>query len=188
MAEYDTEHISLYPLEIHEDTPLENLGIEENPDGAADMYEEACRILPAAGLERYEISNFAKKGFESRHNLHYWLQEEYLGLGPGAASYINGERRTTAASLDLWLKEIYAGRFPSCSSRETLKGKEKDAEKLILGLRLAGGIEIPLNIFIKFKKELGSDTARELLDIQGCRIMLKPDKMYLANRIFIELI
>lgn len=188
LSDFKPEHLSLYPLEVHEDTPLGKSGAEENPDGAADMYDEACRILPAAGLERYEISSFAKKGYESRHNLHYWLQEEYLGLGPAAASYINGERRTTTSSLDLWMKELSAGRFPSCTSRETLKGREKDAEKLILGLRLAGGIEIPSNIFIEFKKEFGSETAREFLDIQGCRIKLKPDRMYLANRIFTELI
>lgn len=184
------EHISLYPLEVHEETPLGRSGTAENPDGAADMYEMACKLLPQKGYERYEISNFAKQGKESRHNMHYWLQEEYLGLGPAAASYINGERRTTDSTLENYIRVLSYGKLPECSCRENLSGKEKDAEKLILGLRLAKGIEIEHNIFIEFKKEFTSMKAKQFLEIEenskGISVKIKPGMEYMANIIFLE--
>lgn len=180
------DHISLYPLEIHQETPLGREGIEENPDEATDMYDEACSFLPQKGYEKYEISNFSKPGMESRHNMHYWLQEEYLGLGPGAASYIDGERRTTDGSIDSWIKALSAGRKPESISRETLQGREKLAEKVILGLRLTKGIEIDSDIIIKLEKGLCSDAAKELLVYDGNHIRIRPGKEYLANRLFIE--
>jgi len=184
------EHISLYPLEVHEETPLGQCGTEENPDVAADMYEIACKILPEKGYERYEISNFSKPGTASRHNMHYWLQEEYLGLGTAAASYINGERRTTEASLEKYITALSCGKKPYSSSKETLKGREKDAEKIILGLRLAKGIEIGHNIFIEFKQEFDSAAAHQFLEIHesltGVFIKIKPGMEYMANRLFLE--
>ena len=179
-------HISIYPLEIHPDTPLGRKGTEECPNAAADMYDEAIRYLAEKGYERYEISNFAQPGKESLHNMHYWLQEEYLGLGPAAASYIKGERRTTISSLDRWMKFLSEGKMPECSSKETLFGKKKHAEKIILGLRLSKGIEIDRNIFIEFKEELQSETAKAFLETEGNRIRLKPDRFYMADRLFIE--
>lgn len=179
------EHISLYPLEIHEGTMLAALGMQENPDGAADMYDYACARLPKDGYERYEISNFSIPGKESRHNIHYWLQEEYLGLGPAAASYISGERRASAPELDSWAEALNKGIMPNYSS-EKLEGRQKDAEKIILGLRLTEGIEINANIFIEFKDKFRSEIAQNFLDIRGSRIKLKPEKTYLANRLFLE--
>ena len=186
LTELNPEHISIYPLEIHSETPLGKKGIEENPDTAADMYALASEFLPKKGYEKYEISNFSKPGRESRHNMHYWLQEEYLGLGPAAASYINGERRTTVKGLETWIQAVSDGKNTPCDYKEALNGREKYAEKIILGLRLTKGIEIPYHIFIKFNKEFNSEIAKEFLEFSGCHIRIKPGMEYMANRIFLE--
>lgn len=188
LTDLNPEHISIYPLEIHSETPLGKKGIEENPDAAADMYTLASEFLPTKGYEKYEISNFSKPGKESRHNMHYWLQDEYLGLGPAAASYLNGERRTTVSELATWIKSVSAGNPPPCDYNERLNGHEKNAEKIILGLRLSKGIEIPYNIFIEFNKEFKSEIAKEFLEFRGCHIRIKPGMEYMANRIFLEFI
>lgn len=182
------EHISLYPLEIHEGTALKIHGESENPNAAADMYEQACNVLPKAGLNRYEISNFSRAGFESKHNLHYWRQQEYLGLGLAASSYIKGRRWTNTEKLEVWLCYVQNGRKAPRISEEKLTGKKKEAEKIMLGLRLAEGIEISSNILIEFEKELSSAAAREMLEIKEGRIKLRPKMFYLANRLFLEFI
>ena len=89
------EHISAYLLKIEDGTPLAASPLRDScvdPDTAAALYELAVELLGALGYQRYEISNFAKPGFESRHNLGYWLGAEYLGLGPSAHSLLGGRR------------------------------------------------------------------------------------------------
>ena len=95
--ELDPNHVSLYGLQIEKGTPLQvdvTAGRYPVPDDdlAADMYEEAQARLGASGFAQYEISNWAKPGMESRHNLIYWLNEPYLGVGPGAHSWLAGQR------------------------------------------------------------------------------------------------
>ena len=87
------EHISAYLLKIEENTPFgKNPPDVPDDDMAAELYELAAERLAAAGYEQYEISNFAQKGFESRHNLKYWHDEEYLGFGASAHSFFDGKR------------------------------------------------------------------------------------------------
>ena len=97
------EHLSLYALSLEAGTPL-RAGVETghvpapDDDLAADMYELASEMLGAAGYEQYEISNWARPGFQSRHNLQYWLNEPYLGFGPGAHGFAGGVRYSNVLS------------------------------------------------------------------------------------------
>jgi oxygen-independent coproporphyrinogen-3 oxidase len=104
VLELGPEHISLYSLSIEEGTPffrMYNSGDLELPgsEAEADMYEEAIRILTGAGFVHYEISNFARPGFQCRHNVTYWKNEPYFGFGAGAASFLGGVRRTNASAV-----------------------------------------------------------------------------------------
>lgn len=182
------EHVSLYALEVHEGTPFAAAGVEESPDAAAEMYEAAALRLKEAGLERYEISNFSLPGRESRHNLNYWEQGEYLGLGPGAASYLDGERRANSPSLRGYLAASAAGERPPRQYSERLAGREARAERVMLGLRLTGGIELPEDIFIEFRPEIERLLARGLVEARGRRIRIREDRLYVSNAVFREFV
>lgn len=182
------EHISLYPLEIHEDTPLGRQGIEEEPEAAAEMYGKAVRELARRGYERYEISNFARPGRASVHNLNYWEQGSYLGLGTAAASYIEGERWTNTADLDEYLAAARAGVPTPSHSREKLSGRRKAAERIMLGLRKTAGIELESDIFIEFNKELARLKAQGLIEISGLNVKIRGDRFYQANAVFREFV
>lgn len=100
-------HISAYILKLEENTVFYKRRTRydfPDDDRTADLYLQMCEALESGGLRQYEISNFAKTGFESRHNLKYWHCEEYLGLGPAAHSYINGKRFYFPRDLQAFLK------------------------------------------------------------------------------------
>lgn len=188
LLDLKAEHVSFYALEVHEGTPFHAAGVKEEPDAAAEMYELAATALKAGGLERYEISNFARPGKESLHNLNYWDQGEYLGLGPAAASYLDGERRTNGASLDTYLAAAEAGVAPAPQSREKLEGRARLGEKVMLGLRKAAGIVLSDDIFIEFREEIGRLLAAGLLVREGGRLRISGDRFYVSNSVFREFV
>ncbi len=137
-------HVSAYGLTIEKGTPFDTmvasgeLTLPDN-DTQAEMYQEMCRVLVDAGFNRYEISNFAKFGYESMHNVKYWRDDVFLGLGPAAHSY-DGERRMSHyKSMDKYLASIKKGKAP-INFREKLDPLQRAEERLLLGLRLAEGI------------------------------------------------
>ena len=184
----EPEHVSLYALEVHEGTPFYRAGVKEAPDAAVEMYEAAASALAAAGLERYEVSNFARPGRRCRHNLNYWEQGEYLGLGAAAASYLAGERRTNAAGLDTYLATAAAHGRPAAQSQETLAGRAKLAEKIMLGLRKTGGIELESDIIKEFSGEIDRLLALDLIEKHGRAIRIKSSRIYLSNAVFREFV
>lgn len=133
-ASLGVPHVSAYLLKIEPGTPFyrqrQNLRLADD-DAAAALYETACAQLEKAGYTQYEISNFAKPGFASRHNLRYWRCEEYVGAGPGAHSFLNGRRFFYERGLDAFVGG--AGTTPDGEGG----GYE---ERVMLGLRLAEGI------------------------------------------------
>ena len=134
------EHISLYELTLQEDTPLGKKvmqGLLRQPPEEEDrqMFRAACQRLRESGYERYEISNFAKPGRESRHNLVYWRRKPYLGLGPAAASMMGNKRWTNADHLEQYLADPQSGR-----QEENLTDMDAAFETFMLGLRLTEGI------------------------------------------------
>lgn len=182
------EHVSFYALEVHEGTAFHAAGVKEAPEQAAALYEKAAAELERSGLPRYEISNFARPGRESLHNLNYWDQGEYLGLGPAAASYLDGERRANGASLDAYLAAAAAGTPPGTQYSERLEGRAKQAERLMLGLRKTAGIELSEDIFIEFREEIGRLLAAGLLERAGARLKIRGDRLYLSNAVFREFV
>ncbi len=136
------EHISCYALKVEEGTPLWNYkdcaGLPDD-DVQADMYIAACQILAENGYRHYEISNFCKKGFESRHNLKYWLGGEYIGFGPTAASDFAGKRYTIMRDLQGYIDAI-AKKGPVLSECESIPPRERAGEYVMLRLRTSFGI------------------------------------------------
>lgn len=160
-AEHNVQHISSYILKIEDGTPYckfrDKLNLSDD-DAQAEMYLFACEKLKEYGYHQYEISNFAKEGFESRHNLKYWNDEEYLGLGPSAHSFINGNRFYFPPSIESFMNDVCI--------QDGDGGSEE--EYIMLRLRLAKGINndeykerfghnIPDKYFSNAKKFLDTD-------------------------------
>jgi len=116
-----------------------------------EMYALAMDRLPQAGFEQYEISNFARPGFRSRHNEIYWRGLPFYGFGPGAARYIAGRRELNHRSVTTWIKRIQTGESPLADAEE-LSPEERARERVMLGLRRASGI-----LLADFKRETGFD-------------------------------
>ena len=144
------EHLSLYQLTIEADTPyaaLHKAGKLKTPDDdlARTLYDTTLEICAAHGLPAYEISNHARPGAECRHNLVYWRGQEYAGIGPGAHGRldIDGERHATATEKqpETWLTRVEAEGHGLITDDE-LTSEERGDEFLLMGLRLAEGIEI----------------------------------------------
>lgn len=136
------EHISVYSLILEEGTVLfdrHQAGLVEIPDEDADrqMYQDTKRILASAGYQRYEISNYAKEGFECRHNCGYWQRKDYLGLGLGASSMINNVRFKNVEGMERYLREPLTCR----EEEQRLNIAEQMEEYMFLGLRLTDGVE-----------------------------------------------
>lgn len=150
------KHISLYSLTYEEGTPLyralmqkEFLAVHEEDDD--QMYRFAQKFLKKHGFNQYEISNFAKKGYESKHNSMYWRNEEYVGLGAGAVEYFNGQRRRHVSSV----KEYIQNHTKNKEIFEDVEELPKDRfvlETAILNLRSINGIDFDL-----FLKKTGYD-------------------------------
>lgn len=134
------EHISAYSLILEEGTPFYqkyNSGCYPLPDEEQErlMYRETEQILAQAGYERYEISNYAKKRYACRHNLVYWQGGDYLGLGLGSSSYMDGVRFHNTTDLD-----TYVNQCAYVEDREELSVQAKMEEFMFLGLRVMAGV------------------------------------------------
>lgn len=132
------EHLSCYGLKVEPGTPLyARRGSVPLPDddAQADMYLDTVAYLAKHGYVQYEISNFARPGRESRHNLKYWTLNEYLGFGPGAHSDFGGRRFAVARNLDAFLRGEIA-----YSEDAPITPRERAAERVMLGLRLTRGL------------------------------------------------
>ena len=144
------EHISAYCLKVEENTPFGRMAdklVLPSDDEASDMYELCSSYLAEKGYDRYEISNFAREGRESRHNLRYWECKEYLGFGAAAHSYFGGER--FAFSPDI--KAFANGEF-LLSERDKIDKREEMLEFVMLGMRLSRGISTS-----EFRARFGAD-------------------------------
>ncbi|MCI8679394.1 MAG: radical SAM family heme chaperone HemW [Oscillospiraceae bacterium] len=141
-AALEPEHLSCYGLKVEEGTPLwdmqEKMDLPDD-DAQADMYLWTVERLGALGYEQYEISNFARPGRASRHNMKYWTLCEYAGFGPGAHSDLGDVRYAYLPSLDTYCAGVEAG-VSVLESSEHIPSRERDIEYVMLGLRLTQGI------------------------------------------------
>jgi oxygen-independent coproporphyrinogen-3 oxidase len=141
-AALEPEHLSCYGLKVEEGTPLFAVRDTANLPGdeeQADMYLYAVEFLRQKGYEQYEISNFAKPGFASRHNLKYWRLQEYAGFGPGAHSDFGGVRYAYEKDLEGYIRGVTA-HAPLLSESERIPPLDRDTEWVMLGLRTAEGL------------------------------------------------
>jgi putative oxygen-independent coproporphyrinogen III oxidase len=141
----EPDHISAYALTVEEGTPLGTLVrtgrvADVDPDLQADRYEIAQGLLAEAGCLRYEVSNWAKPGRASRHNVLYWSAGDYLGFGAGAHGHLGGRRSWTIRLPRDYVTAVEGGRSTETGS-ESLAPQERAGEALMLGLRLASGID-----------------------------------------------
>jgi oxygen-independent coproporphyrinogen-3 oxidase len=184
-------HVSVYMLEVDEDSRLgkemlalgQRYGAAAVPceDQIADFYETAVESLASTGIERYEISNFARPGFESRHNLKYWRREPYLGMGADAHSFDGVWRWQNAESANDYVERIENGQSPVVERMPA----DATAERFFLGLRLAEGIEGGEEPFAEIISRFVRDG---LLERSGERVRLTPRGVMLSNEVFAEFI
>ena len=138
-------HLSCYGLILEEGTPLErwvSTGLLEVPsdDEQATMYERASSILKAAGYEHYEISNFCRPGFRSQHNLLYWKNEPFIGLGSGATGYVKGLRYKNAPDVQDYLATWKQG-TPYYAESALVPLEQEMDETMMVGMRLLEGVK-----------------------------------------------
>ena len=140
----EPEHLSCYGLKVESGTPLDDRVIrgEKLPDDddQADMYLWMVKRLDEAGYKQYEISNFARAGFQSRHNLKYWMGRPYIGFGPGAHSDFGGRRYSFVRDLERYITGVLGGGAVIDES-EIIPQRERSSEYLMLRLRTTRGIE-----------------------------------------------
>ena len=139
-------HVSLYGLTVEERTPIARwAGRGAIVEGSEASYEEeflaADSVMTAAGFDHYEVSNFARPGFVSRHNSAYWTGASYVGVGPSAHSFDGATRRWNFSAYSEWIRCLHQGRSVT-AGEETLTSENRDAEKVYLGLRTSAGLTI----------------------------------------------
>ncbi|MFH1361336.1 MAG: radical SAM family heme chaperone HemW [bacterium] len=179
------EHLSTYNLQIEENTPLKTTLTAHashltpaNEELDLAMYEYTIEALTANGYKHYEISNFAKPGLECKHNIVYWKNENYVGLGAGAHSHVDGKRWSNPYCLEKYLS------LPPGPSHFMLHTSHPDQrETIFMGLRLLDGIA--KEHFAGFEKEVEELTKVGLLELSGPNIKLTRKGLYLANEVFL---
>jgi oxygen-independent coproporphyrinogen-3 oxidase len=193
-----TTHLSCYALLYEDGTAMaareaKGLVRREEEERERTMLLGGRARARAAGLRTYEISNFAVPGHECAHNLVYWRNEPYLGIGAGAASYLGGERRTRARDLRRYLEEVPAGRPPS-EEVERLGPAADLGETVMLGLRLEEGLRLPAlssRTGLDAAELLGPVLARlagaGLVDFDGDRFALTEEGLPLCDSIATDL-
>ena len=141
-VELSPDHISWYNLTLSAGSPLarsvaEGRELMPDDDMVLATMREGWSLLAASGFEHYEISNFARPGFASQHNLGYWLFTDYVGLGLGASGFVSGRRWTNVSDMAAYLAAVRGGRLP-VDSEERLEGRLREGEYVMLRLRLPG--------------------------------------------------
>ena len=212
VGELSPPHVSMYCLTLEEGTPMagqiESGGLPEpDPDLAAEMYLMAQEVMEREGYGHYEISNWARPGFESRHNLVYWRNRPYLGVGPGAHSYLGAFRFFNIRSPAEYVRRLGSGlvechgpsrltadslqRMPGVAGVEAIDRRLEMAETMMMGLRLEAGIDSS-----DFTRRFGSTPEAEygaiigelagqgLLDAGDGVLKLTPRGRMLGNEVF----
>ena len=194
ITKLNPEHISVYSLILEEGTPFYNKYNENKiklPDEELErnMYWYVKNTLENNGYMHYEISNFSKKGFESKHNMNCWNQEEYLGFGVAAHSYNNKIRYSNTNSIEEYIK----GSNKIIHEEQTLEDMQK--EYMLLGLRKIEGINIQKfknkfaqNPIFIFKEQLNKLVDEELIIVDGNEIKLTNKGLDLANIVWEEFV
>jgi len=196
-VELHPEHLSVYQLKIEEGTPFASLvekGLlrEFDQDAAYVMYREAIEYLQAQGYRHYEISNFALPGKEAGHNQIYWRNEEYLGLGAGAAGFLEGVRYKNTSSVEDYIAQLVQGKLP-LAEEENIDQALSMAETMFLGLRLRAGVNkegfrrrYGMSIEEKYGPAIEKLLQQGLLEDKGTHLALSDKGLFVANLVMQE--
>lgn len=190
---FGTEHLSLYQLTIEPGTRFATLFEKGelkafDPDEAADLFEATRAIAAAAGLPAYEVSNHARPGAESRHNLTYWRYGDYAGVGPGAHGRRNGVATLRRKKPENWLAAIERNGH-GIEREDPLEAHDRGVEALLMGLRLAEGVDLaripdaPLD-----GRALAGMVAQGLVQREGSRLRVTDAGMPVLEAILRELV
>lgn len=201
VIELKPNHISLYSLIVEENTEIKKaleVGKLEYVDEKVEreMYWKTKRILEKNGYFHYEISNFAKRGFESKHNMDCWNQEEYIGFGIAAHSYINNKRFSNISNLEEYIKNINEENFEkNIELHENQTKQDKMKEYMMIGLRKIDGISISeferrfrISPLFYFRFEIDKLVKENLLEVDLDYIKLTKKGLDFANIVFEEFI
>ncbi len=190
------DHLSLYLLEVYPNAPLKEemaraRWSQDPDDEAAAMYVEAMERLEAAGYQQYEISNVAKPGHRSRHNLKYWTDGEWVGFGCGAHSTREGVRWKNVAATADYIERV-AARAPTAIDVLRLSDAERLGDALLTGLRLSDGVDLAalhhrygVDVWQRYERELEPFVQEDLLRLDGSRLWLTRRGMLLAHEIMV---
>ncbi len=202
IADAKAAHISAYCLTVYDETPLgkqiaEGLRLRPGDDKAAGEYEDICALFAESGYEQYEISNFARPGFHSRHNAIYWERKSYVGLGAGAASFIEkapgaryGIRFRNECEPDDYIHLVEKG-GDAKRDREIVTAAGALAETVFLGMRMLRGVSISaiegrfgFDFRKRFDKPLRLLKALDLVEETGDRLRLTRKGLFLSDEVF----
>ncbi|MBQ6892747.1 MAG: coproporphyrinogen III oxidase, partial [Clostridia bacterium] len=194
------EHISVYGLKVEEGTPFyEKRDSLPLPDEESEyrMYRMAHAALESAGYEHYEVSNYSRRGFASKHNLRYWKNDKYLGFGVAAHSYFGGQRYAYTDDIEAYMLEMehptnISNILSECTDIDVFT---KETEYVMLAMRLFKGVD-----FAEYRREFGEDFLRKYasrletyikggfvkVDDRKCAFTLKG--MYVSNYILSEIL
>lgn len=192
---YETEHISAYALTIEDRTPFGTMNLDlPSEEIVRDMYDKMTEILKENGYARYEISNFAKKGYESRHNTGYWKRKDYVGFGAGAYSCLGGKRYGNIADLKLYCNEVAEGRSVRIDE-VTLTKEDAMCEFCFLGLRMEQGIDclkfkqiFDVEITDVFPKVIENHQKQGTLIMEGSILRIAEPWFFVSNSILADFV
>lgn len=191
----NVKHISLYTLKAEEGTPMFTKYLNGellSDDETAEIYSKCVDLLREKGYVRYEVSNFCKDDYYSRHNLNYWKRGEYLGVGVGASSFIENRRFTNTESIDEYIHAVLNG-FSAEIFSEEIDEKDAKGEYAMLMLRTKYGVNFKeyKSIFksdfnLDFKSAINKN--RSYLDITEDNISIKDEYLFVQNQILVDFI
>ena len=195
----EPEHISTYNLVMEETTPFYDWWksgklVLPSDDLEADMFHWTIETLTSYGYNHYEICNYAKPNREVKHNLVYWNNQEYVGLGVGASGYVDGIRWTNISGITPYIEALHQHKKPIADSK-LMSGQVEKAETLMLALRKREGICLA-DYAQRFGEELDvvfGETIEKwmglgLLEQHEAHLRLTQRGLFLANEVFVELI
>lgn len=186
-------HISIYALTPEVGTPIYTdylNGELLSDDEVADIYDAVVEYLKEKGFSRYEVSNFARDGKYSRHNMNYWKRGEYIGVGVSASSFMEERRFTNTFKIDEYMNAVIYNKNPEISS-DNIEKEDAKFESIMLALRTADGLNIQ-EFNQKFSADFLSDykdvlnKKAEFLDVDGDRVRIKDKYLYVQNDIILS--
>jgi len=190
-----SKHISMYALTVEDGTPIYTdylNGELPDSDEVAELYDFGYSLLKEKGYARYEVSNFAFEGYESRHNLNYWKRGEYIGVGVAASSFMLGQRFTNTFDLDEYMKCIISGFYPAITCEKVTEGEAK-FEFIMLGLRTKYGVSLK-----EYKSQFGTNVGDDFpkafqkslqyLELNGDNLRIKDEYLYVQNSVLMPFV